>query len=50
MRIDVAGEANVLPTTCMRSTPVIEIQIGKPVFCDGGGVVEGIRDSNGASI
>jgi hypothetical protein len=50
MRIDVAGEANVLPTTCMKSNPVIEIQIGQPVFCDGGGVVEGIRESMGASI
>jgi hypothetical protein len=29
---------------------VIEIQTGKPVFCEGGGVVEGIRESNGARI
>jgi hypothetical protein len=50
MRIVVAGEANVFPTTCRKSKLVIEIQIGQPVFCEGGGVVEGIRESNGARI
>jgi hypothetical protein len=49
MSIVVAGEAKVLPTTCTKRSPVIESQIGKPVFCEGGGVVDGISERNGTS-
>jgi hypothetical protein len=49
MSIVVAGDANVLPITCTKRSAVIDTQMGKPVFCEGGGVVEGIRERKGTS-
>lgn len=47
MRIVVAGVAKVRPTTCRKRRLVRAAQIRGPVFWDGGGVVEGMRERNG---